>query len=120
MTSNCSAKRTSKETEGENARHRRQKEEERVDPRDQDELDRRDEPALLVEALHRQENVERDDGEQEQRDRFAWRDLGQRSRADQSDKGKRVNAQREHEVIDQIEILAAAQMKNSQQERVER
>src|SRR5690348_18179134 len=80
MTSNCSAKRTSKEAERENARHRRQEEEERVDPGYQEELHRRDQPALFVKPLHRQVNIERDDAEQDQRDHLARRDLGETRR----------------------------------------
>src|SRR5579872_3450351 len=120
MTSNCSAKRTSKEAERENARHCRQKEEERVDSRDQDELHRRDQPALLVEPLHRDKNVDCDDREQEERHGFAWCDLSKAHRTDQSDEGKSVNAQREYEVIDKIKVFAAAKMKQRQQERIKR
>src|SRR5512146_2011525 len=105
MTSNGSAKRTSEETERQNDRHRGQKEEERVDTGDQDELRDRHYPALFVEPFHRQENVERDDREQEQRNRFSWCDLGKGGRADQRDEGESVNAQREDEMVNEIKLL---------------
>src|SRR6266704_1160725 len=100
MTSNGSAKRTSEETDCQNARHGRQKEEERVDSGNQDELHDRHQPTLFVKALHRQEYVKRDDAKEKQRNSFTRRNLGQCRRADQRDEGKGVNAERKHEMID--------------------
>src|SRR6185312_2174647 len=60
------------------------------------------------------------DAEQDQRDHLARRDLGETRRTNEGDKGKGVDAQRKYEVVDEIKILAAAQVKNRQQKRVER
>src|SRR5258708_8095324 len=120
MTSKDSAKRASEETERENSGHCRQQEEQRVDTGNEEKLEQRRRPALLVETFHREKNIDGDYSKQQPSDRLAGRDLSECGRANQDDERECVDAQGEHQMIDEVEVLASPQVKKCQEQRIQR